>query len=195
MGASAMIAMSLALLGAVVGTELPKDSLVVFAREPVCHMGRTSADGTMVRFEYHPLDDSYHLLVSGPSVRSMASDASPLVVIKSGFDRFTFRSSVIRGNPDHPAAVYAPLSYPQRSGGSELTVQAIAQKKAPRNMAIEQRLFDPRGLQLLVDDRLVADFGGDVASRASGELVRCGNRFAKGGATAAAARAAKFQRK
>ena len=56
-------------------------------------MGRTGADGTRVRFEYHPLNDSYHLLVSGPAVAKFAADALPMVVVSSGFDRHFFRGS------------------------------------------------------------------------------------------------------
>lgn len=186
MGASAMIAAAipLALLAALQSPTLPADSLVVFGREPVCHMGRTAADGTKVRIEYHPLDDSYHLLVSGPAAARFAAAATPLLTIRSGFDRHLFRGSIIAATGDMPAAVYASLSVPQ-------WVAIPDQNVRPRNLAIERRLFDPRGLQLAVDDRPIATFTGDVTANAARELIKCSNRFVPNGRSSASLRVAK----
>lgn len=170
------------------GPTLPSDSLVVFGREPVCHMGRTQADGTRVRLEYHPLDDSYHLLVGGPSVASLTADATPMVMVRSGFDRHFFRGSMIAGNPDMPASLYVPLSVPLRIPGSEQIMWL-------RNVAIEHRLFDSRGLQLLIDDKPVAAFTAPVSVKAARELIKCSDRFVPKAPSLAAARIARRQSK
>lgn len=135
-------------------------------------MGTAFADGTVLRIEYHPIPDLYHVILGGPAARGLRDKQKVRLSIGTG-RAMKIPASGVKQDADLPAVVYARVN--------DLNFQGNPKGHQLSNFAFE-RYWRSRGrIVAKIDDTLALQVANGESTRAFDELLGCADRFASGG--------------